>query len=209
MSFRPSHTEYARRILTQVENGGGVSQRSLARSAGIALGLANVVLQDLIRKGYVRVADPSDGGVRYVITARGISEKVRMVSAHHARNTQFYAETRDGVDERLRALSAGWPADCPRVNGRKPIGLYGAAHAAEISYVCIQQSDLTVSAVFDENVPRRFFGMDVQPLSSLANQAQSGAFGMLVVTEFDASARARARAYLERIAFPSARVFWL
>src|SRR5260221_6116188 len=43
--------DYARRILSEVEAGRGVSQRSLARSAGIALGLTNLVLRNLVRKG--------------------------------------------------------------------------------------------------------------------------------------------------------------
>jgi hypothetical protein len=57
--------DYVRRILAEVEAGRGVSQRSLARSAGIALGLTNLVLRNLVRKGWVRITRVKANRVKY------------------------------------------------------------------------------------------------------------------------------------------------
>ena len=207
-----SRQEYARRLLTEVETGNGTSQRSLARRAGIALGLTNVILKTLVTSGWVGVTR-LDGRVHYVITPEGVAAKNRMSAAYFAHTTRLYAEARDGVRDRLRALSTGWSdgASPLAAHGPKTIAFYGAGDAAEISYISMQESDLVVTAVFDEACERRprFFGMDVRPVSALEARAVWETFGMLAVMEFDASARASARTRLDAIGFPAERVFWL
>src|SRR5262245_36879056 len=90
-----SRQEYARRLLTEVETGNGTSQRTLARRAGIALGLTNVILRTLVTSGWVGVTR-LDGRVRYVITPEGVAAKNRMSAAYFAYTTRLYAEARDG-----------------------------------------------------------------------------------------------------------------
>lgn len=206
--------QYARRLLTEVETGNGTSQRSLARRAGMALGLTNLILKTLVSSGWVSVSRV-DGHVRYVITPEGVAEKNRMSAVYFSYTTRLYAEARDGVRDRLRSLSTGWiagtrPADAGD-DGRKTIALYGAGDAAEISYVSIQESDLVVTAVFDEASDRRprFFGLDVRPVTALEARSVWETFGVLAVMEFDAAAQAVARTHLDAIGFPAERVFWL
>jgi len=201
--------EYARRLLTEVETGNGTSQRWLARRAGMALGLTNVILKTLVRSGWVSVTR-LDGRLRYLITPEGLAEKSRLCATYYAYTTRLYAEARDGARDRLRTLSTEWSAGVPD-EGRKTIAFYGAGDAAEISYVSMQDSDLVVTAVFDEAGERRprFFGMDVRPVSALEVRAIWRTFGVLAVMEFDAAAQASARARLDAIGFPPERTFWL
>jgi ribosomal protein S25 len=201
--------DYARRILSEVEAGRGVSQRSLARSAGIALGLTNLVLRNLVRKGWVRITRVKANRVKYLITPAGLAEKARMSSAYFAYTTRFYAEARGRVRERFAVLSASWPPELTRESGTKPIAFYGATDVAEIGYVCLQETDLTVTAVFDGDGARRFFGTPVLPVGRLATPSEWHHFGILVVMAFDVTMAARAREHLAAVRFPAERVFWI
>ena len=100
VSLRVSREDYALRILNQIDAGNGASQRSLARRVGIALGLTNIVLKDLVRQGWVRV---SDGGrpVRYVITPEGLAER-RRISTARARSSSSGASSRYAYGFALR-----------------------------------------------------------------------------------------------------------
>jgi hypothetical protein len=199
--------DYARRLLTEVETGNGTSQRTLARRAGMALGLTNVILKSLVQSGWVRVARV-DGHARYVITPEGRAEKSRISTAYFAYTTRFYTEARERVRERLAHLSETWRGG----NGRKRVAFYGAAEAAEIGYVCLDESDLVVTAVFDSsgaNGRRRFFGEPVRPLDRLARTDEWIDFDMLVVMSFDDRIRQDAEARLRDAGFPAERVFWI
>lgn len=209
VSLDVSRHDYARRLLAEIEAGRGASQRSLARSAGIALGLTNLVLRNLVRKGWVRITRVKPNRVRYLITPAGIAEKARMSRAYFAYTTRFYAETRARVRERFAALSHAWPADLSRGPAVKRIAFYGASDVSEIGYLCLQETDLQVTAVFDGDATRRFFGMSVLPTTALANPAERDRFDMLVVMAFDADELTQARAYLADAAFPADRVFWI
>ncbi len=197
--------DYARRLLTEVETGNGTSQRTLARRAGMALGLTNVILKSLVQRGWVRVAR-LDGRVRYVITPEGSAEKSRISTAYFAYTTRFYTEARERVRERLTHLSQTWSAGG---DGRKRVAFYGAAEAAEIGYVCLDESDLVVTAVFDANGRHRFFGEPVRPLDRLARADEWMDFDMLVVMSFDDRIRQDAESRLRDAGFPAERVFWI
>ncbi len=209
VSLDGDRNDYARRILEEVEAGRGVSQRTLARSAGIALGLTNLVLRNLVRKGWVRITRVQPNRVKYLITPAGLAEKARMSSAYFAYTTRFYVEARGRVRERFATLSASWPPALVSQSGAKRIAFLGATDVAEIGYVCLQETDLAVAVVFDGDGTRRFFGTPVRPVASLATADEWGQFGILVVMAFDAALLATAREHLSTAQFPEDRVFWI
>jgi len=196
--------EYARRLLTEVETGNGTSQRTLSRRAGMALGLTNVVLKTLVQSGWVRVVQ-SDGRARYVITPEGVVEKTRIATAYFSRTARVYAEARDRVRERLAGLSHTWEAGA----GPKRVAFYGAAEEAEIGHVCLPETDLVVTAVFDGNGRRHFFGEPVRPLESLARPESWNDFDVLVIMSFEDRVRRDAETRLREAGFPPERVFWM
>jgi predicted transcriptional regulator len=197
--------EYARRLLIEVETGNGTSQRTLARRAGMALGLTNLILKTLVQSGWVRVAHV-EGRVRYVITPEGVAEKTRISTAYLAYQTRVYAEARNRVRDRLAALSREWTADGA---GPKRIAFYGAAEVGEIGYVCLQETDLVVTAVFDGTGRPPFFGTPVRPLDRLASPESWADFDVLVIMSFEDRIRREAEARLSSAGFPPERVFWM
>lgn len=153
-----------RRILHEVEAGRGVSQRFLARHIGVALGLTNLLLRRLARRGLIEIVKIRPNRVRYVITPAGVTEKARMTRAYLDYSIRFYAEARQRLQDSFATLSAEWPA---AGGDDKAIVFYGAGEIAEIGYICLQDSDLHLVGVADDERRRPFFGLPVRSTSQL------------------------------------------
>lgn len=59
------------RLLTEIESDVKVTQRSLSKKLGIALGLTNAYLKRLINKGFVKIHRASANDIRYMLTPSG------------------------------------------------------------------------------------------------------------------------------------------
>ena len=70
------------RILRELENDPGLSQRDLAKALGVSLGRTNYCLRALVEKGLVKVENFRKSGNKlayaYQLTPRGISDKAKM-----------------------------------------------------------------------------------------------------------------------------------
>ncbi len=53
------------------------SQRGLAQATGFSLGMTNMLLKRLIKKGYVKVVSLNGRTLRYILTPTGFAEKVK------------------------------------------------------------------------------------------------------------------------------------
>jgi DNA-binding MarR family transcriptional regulator len=154
----PNHELHEHRILTQLESGQPITQRRLAQELGIALGLTNLLVRRLVQKGWVRVSHVKASRIRYLITPAGIAAKARLTRAYVRQSIRYYRETRDRMREELARLSGELPAG----NGAAQIVFYGAGEAAEIAYVCLQETTLELVAVVDPTSSRPlFFNMRV------------------------------------------------
>jgi DNA-binding MarR family transcriptional regulator len=179
-----------RRILHEIEAGRGVSQRSIARNVGVALGLANHLLRRLTRRGLIEVLKVRANSVRYVITPAGVAEKARMTRAYLDYTIRFYSEARDRLRHSFAMLSAQWPDDA----AEKRIVFYGAGEVAEIGYICLQGSDLQLVGVADDDRRHPFFGMPVHGTSALGpDRLADIPYGRVVVMSLRDTDAARAR----------------
>jgi len=203
----PTHEQYSRRILDVVESDRRVSQRSLARELGIALGLTNLLVKRLVRKGWVRVIQIKPNRVRYLITPAGIAEKTRMSRAYFDSSVQFYRQTRDRIQQQFSALSSNWPDD-GATGLPKRIVFYGAGEVAEIGYICLVDTDLQLVGVVDAARTKPFFGLTVCPPEHLDGLALNGQpFNQLVVMSFGNTDALQAEALARRV--PLDHVLWL
>jgi len=66
------------RVLEAVAADGRTTQRRLSHQLGIALGLTNLYLKRLARKGFIKCVNVRANRVRYLITPTGIAEKTRL-----------------------------------------------------------------------------------------------------------------------------------
>lgn len=150
-------------ILTAIAEERPLSQRALAERLGIALGLVNLYLRRLSRKGYVKIAQfrskPSARKrLRYLLTPKGLSEKSRLTYEHMAYALRLYQRARQTLRESLSLLPS---------NGAKRVALCGAGEAAELAYLTLRELGLEPVDVFDVEAGGQFLGFTVRPLSEL------------------------------------------
>ena len=209
VSRQPRHDAVVHRILTEIESGRAVSQRSLSRELGTALGLTNLLIRRLVRKGFVKMTRVNSRTVKYLLTPEGLAEKSRITRAYFENTLRLYTDTRAHIQERLDRLSTEWSEADWRHSGAadKRIVFFGAGEVAEIGYVGLHHTDLRLVGVVDD-VPRPFFGYPVMAPEKLQPcQLNGERFGRLVVMSVRQADKIKRR--LDDIGFPEDRVFWL
>ena len=201
-----SHDHHTHKLLTAIEADQHQSQRSLARSLGIALGLTNLLLRRLVRKGWVRMIHIRPNRVRYLLTPTGIAEKARMSRDSLQYSVRFYADARNRIREQFSEIGSNTtPA---AVASEQRIVFLGAGEVAEIGYVCLQETELRLVGVIGDTRRARFFNVPIYPMNDLRGQQLGGEpFDWLLVMSFDD--RERTTAMLTAADVPLDRVHWL
>lgn len=158
-------------ILTELSGDTPVSQRGLASRVGIALGLINLYLKRLARKGYIKMRAVPPNRVRYYLTPTGFAEKTRLTYAWMEDSLRLYRETRRALKEAL--------APYARPGGRRLI-LYGTGEAAELAYLTLRELGLDVVGVVGaDGASGSFLGF---PIGTPADLVPEGAELILVAS---------------------------
>ena len=198
------HEQHTHRLLTEIEAGTNVSQRSLAKNLGIAVGLTNLIIRRLVRRGWIRMVQVRPNRVSYLLTPAGIAEKAKMSRDSLRYSVRFYSEVRHRVGARFAALSAEWTS--PTHLG-KPIVFFGTGEVAEIGYVCLQETDLQLVGAIDDQGRSRFFDVPLHRPEWLNDAFTDESIERLVVMSFDDIDRIARR--LEVIGVRPERIYWL
>ena len=143
------------KLLEAVEQDSQVTQRGLASQLGIALGLANIYLKRLMRKGYIKCTNVQANRLSYLITPRGIAEKARLTYEFMDYSLHLYKEVRQHLREVLQECAAAGSA----------VAIYGRGEAAELAYLSLKESGLEPVAIFDAEGGHGFLGMPVRPIA--------------------------------------------
>jgi DNA-binding MarR family transcriptional regulator len=69
-------------VLDAVERNPSVTQRSVARDLGIALGLVNAYLKRCLNKGLIKIGQVPPRRYAYYLTPRGMSENSRLTPSY-------------------------------------------------------------------------------------------------------------------------------
>ena len=160
-----AHTDMdveARRELTVLEaitDDQHITQRNLAAKLGIALGLTNIYLKRLIRKGYIKCVNVQANRLLYLITPQGIAEKSRLTYDFMDYSLHLYREVRQHLTEVLRPCRDG---------GAQRIAVYGTGEAAELAYLSLKEQGLDVVAVFADEAGGTFLGIPIRGLDECA-----------------------------------------
>jgi DNA-binding Lrp family transcriptional regulator len=142
------------KLLEAVEADSRVTQRSLANRLGIALGLTNIYLKRLVRKGYIKCVNVQSNRISYLITPRGIAEKARLTYEFMDYSLHLYSEVRHHLRTVLQ--------ECAATHRR--VAIYGRGEAAELAYLSLREFGMEPVAVFDTDGGADFLGMRVLPL---------------------------------------------
>ena len=175
-----SPSQYDRQILQAIASSEHVTQRSLAGDLGVALGLTNLLIRRLVGKGYVRMAGMGTRHVRYLMTPAGWEALARATRESLENTVHLYTQTREHIRASLDAVSARCEPDA---TGQKRVVFYGAGDVAEIAYVSLQRTDLTLVGVVDDRRRGRFFEITIHGPELLTPGLLDGvAFAHVVVT---------------------------
>ena len=151
-----------------------MTQRTLSRELGVALGLTNLLIRRLVGKGYVRVSKMGSRHVRYLMTPAGWDALSRATRQSLENTVHLYTQTREQIRNSLSAISERFDRDH---NGQKRVVFYGAGDVAEIAFVSLQTTDLTLVGVVDDRRTGRFFNLMI----SAADQLSTGNAGAGIV----------------------------
>ena len=159
------------KVLEAIAENGHTTQRGLASHVGIALGLTNLYLKRLIRKGYVKCSTMPSNRVRYLITPKGIAQKTRLTFEFMEYSLAVFREGRNHLKLML--------APYARQGGAR-IALWGTGEAAELAYLCLRELALEPVAVFDAAPRAPFFGILVRSIDDTTTVS----FDALIVATF-------------------------
>jgi DNA-binding MarR family transcriptional regulator len=158
-----------------VQADSAVTQRSLARELGIALGIANATLRRCVDKGLIKVRQAPARRYAYYLTPHGFAEKSRLTAEYLTDSFRFFRDARSQCE----ALLAGCAA-----RGWRRIALAGAGELAEIAQLCSANAGVELVAVIDRRQAGRTFG-GLPVVADLAH-VPGGTVDAVVVTDVNA-----------------------
>ncbi len=149
----------ALQILDELSNNDSLTQRDLSSRLGIALGLVNTYIKNLVKKGYITVKSIPPKRYAYYLTPKGFTEKTRLTYDLLHDYTRVYREAKTNLKKLFREMQQ---------DGVKNVVFAGADEVAEIAYITLQETELNLVGVVDgEGANKKFFGRSIQPLGSV------------------------------------------
>ena len=145
-------------VLQEIEQNPILTQRSLSQKLGVALGLTNLYLKRLVRKGYIKLTTIPKNRIRYLLTPRGIKEKSRLTYEYLQFSLTYYRDVRLRLNHTLACLDQ---------LGIKRIVIYGVGELAEFAYLSLQESNLTLVGFVTEEPADSFLSFPCGSLEIL------------------------------------------
>lgn len=157
-------------LLAAVENERELTQRSLAGSLGVALGLANALLKRCVHKGYVKISQAPAQRYAYYLTPTGFAEKSRLIREYLATSLHFFQRARsDYADLFAVCAERGWTR----------VAIVGTGELAEIALLSKDGYGVSVTAVLDaERNVDEFHGIPI-----VRSLAEAGSVDAVVVAD--------------------------
>lgn len=147
-------------VLEAIEQDRHITQRNLAAKLGVALGLTNIYLKRLIRKGFIKCINVQSNRLLYLITPQGIAEKTRLTYEFMDYSLHLYREVREHLRKALQPC---------RADGVHRIAVYGTGEAAELAYLSLKEQGLEPVAVFTDDGGGTFLGMPILAIAEYSD----------------------------------------
>jgi DNA-binding MarR family transcriptional regulator len=129
--FAPN--EYA--LIQAVADNPGQTQRAISKRIGLSLGMTNILLVRLARKGYIKIKQLDWKRTEYLLTMKGALEKSRKSYAYTFHTIRLFQQIIKVVQESMRreyeagareAIVVAWPETAKAVQGAvEGLGLEG------------------------------------------------------------------------------------
>jgi len=118
-------------LLETIAQDPDVTQASLARQLGVAVGTVNWHLKRLIAKGYIKIKRAERKKLCYIITPEGLALRARLTMDYIEQQFLLYRRTRQRVREHLEQVRAA---------GYHAVALRGEGDVADVCRLtCLEQ----------------------------------------------------------------------
>lgn len=157
-------------LLSEVERLSKINQRDLAKRLGIALGMTNILMHNLVQKGYVRISEAGWRRWLYNLTPEGFARKFNLTLAYINRFFDQYGKIRETLRDEL-ALHP--------LNAESHVAMYGNGEFAELVYLGLREMGIEEIDVFNRlnRSDTKFLGKTVGDIKSF----DSGAYDRVVL----------------------------
>lgn len=158
-------------LMAEIAKDGSLSQRELARRVGIALGLVNSYLKNLVAKGFIRVRNFPKNRYSYLLTPKGVAEKSRLAYQHLSYFTNLYTIARQDYVKLFKSLAAA---------GVTKVVFCGLDEVTEIAWFSLQGTGIELLFVMDDDQAGGVF-FD-KPVMTVAKGLLAGHYRIVVTS---------------------------
>ena len=162
-------------LLRELDRDGGATQRTLAIKLGVALGLTNLYLKRLARKGYLKITTIPRNRIRYVLTPQGFTEKSRLTHLYMQYSLSYYRDMRTRLTEMMSTFDGS--------HGQRVV-IYGTSELAELAYLSLREMNIDCVGFIDGGARESFLSC---PVSS-PERVSRWQFDRVLITDLDHSA---------------------
>jgi DNA-binding MarR family transcriptional regulator len=146
------------RLLEEVDATADLSQRTLAGNVGIALGVVNVLVKSMVKRGYIRATRLSWKRWAYFLTPAGVSRKVQLTANYIDRFMDHY--------RRVRVLVRN-TVDLESIEAHHVVAIYGATELGELIYLVLKDAGVEKIEFLDEIATGNFLGTPIYSLNGV------------------------------------------
>lgn len=162
---KPLDSSRSLQLLSEISGEEPLSQRELSRRLGIAVGLVNSYLKNLVSKGFVRVKNFPSNRYAYLLTPQGLAEKSRLAYQHLNYFTSLYTVARQDYRDLFHRLED---------SGVRRVVFCGVDEVAEVAYLSLRETGLELVGVMDDGqAGESFFGVPVVSLADGVSMADA------------------------------------
>ena len=146
-------------LLSELDRNGGATQRGLASKLGVALGLTNLYLKRLARKGYIKITTIPRNRIRYLLTPQGFAEKSRLTYQYLQYSLSYYRDMRGRLKDMLSSLEG--------IHGQR-VAICGTGELAELTYLALREMNIDCIGFVDGNTRETFLSCPVSSPDRIA-----------------------------------------
>jgi DNA-binding MarR family transcriptional regulator len=159
-------------LLSEVERDAGVTQRSLSTKLGVALGLTNLYLKRLARKGCIKITTIPRNRIQYLLTPQGLAEKSRLTYLYMQHSLSYYRDMRARLKEMMSRLDG--------LHGQRVV-ICGTTELAELAYLSLREMNIDCVGFIDGSSRESFLSC---PVSS-PDQVSRWQFDWVLITDLE------------------------
>jgi predicted transcriptional regulator len=148
--------------LLEIKENPTLTQRSLSHRLNISLGLTNVILQNLIHRGWVKAKKDTGRKFLYIITPKGMTNVSRLMYNRFQETLHYYHYTKDLLTAYLIKLYQ---------QGEEALNIYGTGPLAEITYYAGISTPLKLNDIIsDDPSKEKFLGHQTISIENFLSQ---------------------------------------